>query len=57
MSELKNCPFCGSKAILCNDEICGKSMYFAACDDCGVITPCFEDEAEALAVWNKRVTE
>ncbi|MBQ7215556.1 MAG: Lar family restriction alleviation protein [Synergistaceae bacterium] len=52
--ELKTCPFCGSTAALCNDEICGQSMYFVACDECGVITPCFENEADALAVWNKR---
>ena len=57
MSELKNCPFCGSKAILCDTDVDGQSMYFAACDECGVITPCFEDETEAAAVWNKRVTE
>ena len=57
MSELKNCPFCGSEASLCKADVEEQSMYFVLCDECGVITPCFEDETEATAVWNNRVTE
>ena len=57
MSGLKKCPFCGSPASMCKEDIEEQTFYFVSCEDCGVITPCFDNEAEAMEVWNNRVTE
>lgn len=53
--ELNTCPFCGSSASVCSDSFDGQKLYFVSCDECGVITPCFDTEAEAIEVWNKRI--
>ncbi len=52
--ELKACPFCGSSANICSDSFDGQKLYFVSCEDCGVITPCYDTEAEAAAIWNNR---
>ena len=62
MSELKNCPFCGSKAILHTSN----GLWGAACDgmECciGLLLQSpgccdYETKEEAIEAWNRRVGE
>ena len=57
MEELKNCPFCGGKAILRKrrpDHIMnGKS--FVCCTECKNKTGYYEKEQDAINAWNIRV--
>lgn len=53
--KLNPCPFCGSSASVCSENFDGQDLYFVSCDDCAVITPCYETKDEAATVWNKRV--
>ena len=54
MNEIKNCPFCGSSAITWEDEYEGMKIYGVSCEECGITTPCCEDEQQAIGLWNKR---
>jgi len=57
MEELKNCPFCGGKAISRRrrpDHIMN-GKYFISCVECKNKTHYYDSEEEAIAAWNKRV--
>ena len=57
MKELKNCPFCGGKAISRRrrpDHIMN-GKYFISCAECKNKTHYYDSEEEAIAAWNKRV--
>lgn len=57
MEELKNCPFCGGKAISRRrrpDHIMN-GKYFISCVECRNKTHYYDSEEEAIAAWNKRV--
>jgi Lar family restriction alleviation protein len=53
VSELKPCPFCGSKAI---SGATLDNSWYAMCesDSCWAMTGYLETEAEAIAAWNRR---
>ena len=55
MSELKNCPFCGSGAI----EVCEWEEYTKiGCLDCDYVIKCRDcDEDDAVDYWNTRPAE
>lgn len=59
MSDVKNCPFCGGNASVCEVEtdIDGKmfSGFIVACEKCGVSSPASDDEHKVIDCWNKRV--
>ena len=56
-NNIKNCPFCGAKAITRKrrpDHIMnGKS--FVCCTECKAKTGYYNSEEEAIKVWNKRI--
>lgn len=62
-SELKPCPFCGSKwtqARYINhpfDEHHVYGGYRGECTDCGVITKAYKTREEAVDAWNMRSCE
>lgn len=58
--KLKDCPFCGGKAVLIN----AKGMVRIHCEDCLVDTRTFvprsvydNTELNAIAAWNMRVND
>lgn len=57
MEELKNCPFCGGKAIIRrrNPDHIMRDKYFACCTSCKNKTGYYDTEEEAVVAWNKRV--
>lgn len=52
-TELKPCPFCGSKNIVLTSH--GAVIVFVQCDDCCATFPHFDSEEEAINTWNRRV--
>lgn len=56
--ELKNCPFCGGEATLCdyvsNDD---KKWFYIVCGDCGVVTDHVSAEEIVVRNWNTRPEE
>ncbi|MBQ7404199.1 MAG: Lar family restriction alleviation protein [Lentisphaeria bacterium] len=52
--ELKNCPFCGGEATLCDDD---KKWFYIVCGDCGVVTDHVSAEEIAVRIWNTRPEE
>ena len=57
MKELKNCPFCGGKAISRRrrpDHIMN-GKYFISCAECKNKTGYYDSEEEAIMAWNRRV--
>ena len=55
MTELKPCPFCGSKKIQDNYDW---GYFWVECKDCKCKGPdSFEDYEKALQKWNRRVKE
>lgn len=56
MSIIKNCPFCGGKAIL---DVGGEVNFRVTCveiSECGATQYWFDSAAEAIAAWNRRVS-
>lgn len=64
--ELKNCPFCGGKAVLCYTSV--GSGHIACIGDCGMATKKYWDERidntgskkwyeVAAETWNRRANE
>ena len=54
--ELKLCPFCGGKALVCETEVDGERVFMVACDNCGISTAASSNEADVIDAWNKRVS-
>lgn len=72
MPELKPCPFCGGKATIDDNggeypiidefgrpfdsQFTEPSQFWVTCENCRTISGVSESEAEAVAIWNRRVT-
>ncbi len=58
MEELKNCPFCGGKAIflLGGDDEESERCCAVHCDNCGCRTTFCETFDQATQKWNRRAT-
>ena len=58
MEELLKCPFCGGEARV-HEHIFHKfpSKFGTECNVCGAMTKRFYSYAEAIAAWNRRVTQ
>ena len=57
MTELKPCPFCGSKCInIITVRMIKPDYWVAKCDYCGANVYDI-DEEEVIKTWNKRVDE
>lgn len=54
--ELKLCPFCGGKSLVCKAEVDGEKVFMVACEDCGISTAASSNEADVIDAWNKRVS-
>jgi hypothetical protein len=57
MSELKPCPFCGSKAILCTgykDAGATYKNWWIICDGCDIGTGNYDTEEGIIRYWNNR---
>ena len=52
MTELKPCPFCGSKNVKIH---VGYSHSYIRCEDCIVSTRRFKNIQDAVDGWNKRI--
>ena len=58
MTELKPCPFCGSKKVGYSDYISGMDVEGIVCSGCGIIfVPTAYCECTAIEEWNRRVKE
>lgn len=59
MSDLKPCPFCGSKYINMNyireDDVLEGA--YVECANCGVSTRIYDDPDEVVEFWNRRSDE
>ena len=53
MEELRKCPFCGGEAELHS----GLLNNWVLCLQCGVETKAKLNKQEAIAAWNRRVTQ
>jgi len=53
MSELKSCPFCGSREVNLV-ELCRSGPSYVRCDGCGMDTPVAETSVDATDAWNRR---
>jgi len=59
MEELRKCPFCGGEAeARCSVAYAGY-VYdgYVECLECGSRTPIYYTKADAIAAWNRRVTQ
>ena len=58
MEELKKCPFCGGEAeIMYISTTVGVMSPKIFCPECRNGTQWKDTEAEAIAAWNRRVTQ
>ena len=58
-NELKSCPFCKGEGYVKFDAAPYRKeyWYFIECIKCHARTGYYRDELDAIAAWNKRVTE
>lgn len=56
MTELEPCPFCGNEYISVIPSV-DKIVYWCKCEECGVETSCYENKADAIQAWNRRVQD
>ena len=54
--QIKNCPCCNSKAILCEGKPHGHMGHYIACTKCLVQTRCHMNVEKLIDVWNTRVS-
>ena len=54
---IKLCPFCNGKAEVYEDEYEDETLYMVACGECGITTPGFDSEEDAVNAWNRRVKD
>jgi Lar family restriction alleviation protein len=52
MTELKPCPFCGSKHILVDKDLPG--AHCVECQDCYATISCYPTKQNAIDAWNRR---
>jgi len=58
MTELKPCPFCGSKEVEYSDYVPGTDVMGIVCSGCGItFVPTAYCEDTAIEEWNRRVEE
>ena len=58
MTELKSCPFCGSKARLMAQHFTDDShIYSVGCRRCGMEGPHMHDSGPAIVAWNGLIEE
>ena len=57
--KLKRCPFCGGEAEIAYHFRLGTGEFLSKvyCTKCGVMTPVYVGEEEAINAWNTRVKE
>ena len=53
MEELKPCPFCGGEAMIRHGIYL--IVFWVECQSCGVESNAFNNEADAIEAWNRRV--
>lgn len=53
--DLKPCPFCGGEACTLINEEGYTPQYSVQCQSCKIETLAFDERAEAIAAWNRRV--
>ncbi len=54
MNGLKPCPFCGQEDLTV--EVTKNNECWIECPNCGVETPLYESTKQAVAAWNRRVS-
>ena len=57
MKELKSCPFCEGKAEFVEYVCPGNKLYYVMCVDCGAGTIACDARDEAVAKWNRLLSE
>lgn len=58
MTDLANCPFCGSGELIKSNTDCGDNVlefaHIIACGNCGTRGPWGKTKQEATELWNRR---
>ncbi len=58
MTELKQCPFCGSFAQIFENDVSRKGYpYYVLCDSCGAKSVSCDSKNRAISIWNTRIKE
>lgn len=73
LTEIKSCPFCNGKGILCDDgyeqiiygengsyedmDISDGSIFWCECEECGAMLRDESTPEEAIEKWNKRTSK
>jgi len=52
----KRCPFCGGEGILQRIIFRPRAEFFIYCRNCGIETPVFKTQEEAVTYWNTRAS-
>jgi len=57
-TDLKNCPCCGGAAYISSKKLAPYVFkHGVSCHNCGMTTPFFWNEKEAINIWNRRYSE